>query len=110
MFRPLDHLRRNVDADDAREAFGQGLREPSDAASEVERAIGFHRDAQPRQLVQQRRDLADAGLKKAVKVPFAAVLGRVRQDRPQRIALRVGVPQAAAGLERLAHRGHEESR
>src|ERR671930_1552844 len=83
--------------------YGQSLREPSDAASEIVRAIGFHDDAEARQLVQQRRDLGDAGLKKPLNVPFAAVLGRVRQDGPQRIALSMRVPQAAAGFERLAH-------
>jgi hypothetical protein len=71
---------------------GERLRQPSDAAPEIERAIRVDRKTETRQIAQHVRDFVDAGSEEVVEVPFSAVLRRVREDGPQRIDPGVGVP------------------
>src|SRR5262245_26517386 len=101
----FDHGKREVDSIDAREVRRKGLRQSANAATEVEGSTAWNADVPCAQLMEDQEDFVDAGLKETVEVPATPFSCRVGENRPQRVALRVAIPELPALAERVAHGG-----
>ena len=88
------HRARDVNAVAALEVAGQRLRDPSDAAAEVERTAARHLEVQRRRPVQRRRNLFGAVPEELFGIPAAAALGGIGEDGPERIAPAESIPVA----------------
>ena len=71
---------------------GQGLREPAQAAAEVERAPALRRQTECSRSLHQGVDLGDAGGEELVRRPPAALACRVGEDGPHGVVAPEGVP------------------
>ena len=75
------------------------LRQAADAATEVERAPGAHRDVQLAQPLEQLVDLVDAGLEEFLEIPAVPAPVGAGDDGPVGIAATPFVPVALQILE-----------
>jgi hypothetical protein len=85
----LDHQRRQINRIARVEALGQCPRQPSDAEAEDQRATRFDRRAAVCKHLEYVVDMSAAAPEELlqVPVPHTAMLGRVGENRPQRIPL-----------------------
>ena len=89
---PLDHRRGDVDAVALGERARERLREPADTAAEVERAAGFHLDAELAHPREYLVDFVDTGAKEFLEVPPVPASVGTRDDRPVGITTTPLVP------------------
>jgi hypothetical protein len=90
--RQRDHGRRDVEAERCLEVIGQGLRDSTCAAAEVQRSLPRARDAQPGRVRHQVGHLDAAGLEELVHRPLTAAAGRVTENGPEGILAPERIP------------------
>src|SRR5207302_8019307 len=101
--RPVDHRFGDVDPDDRVEWISEGLRHPAHTASEIESASAALHQAV---LLDRLKDCIELRRvsHELVDVPLAAELGRVAENREERVAGRPRLPGLA---ESFGIPGHE---
>ena len=92
----LDHVRRNIYADARGEPLRERLREPTDAAAEVQRcAFGLRETADLGEMVHDGADLCDARGHKVGDAPLALSFGGIGENGVERVLLGEAIPDVA---------------
>ena len=100
-----DHRLGDVDSDHCVEPASQGVSEPAHATSEVERAPASRRNAEARQLGEEVLHLRPARGEELLRIPLPSGLVVLAENRPERVAAGVVLPDARHFREPLCRRG-----
>ena len=90
--RDLDHRARDVDPDDRSVAVGERLAEASDPTSEVDGGAVFHVGTRRDRPAEPFRHELFPGGEELLQIPFPSALDGFGEDRPQRIACSLRLP------------------
>ena len=101
--RDRNHRRGDVHANHTAKSPGERLRQPPDAATEVQRGSGIGNELKLSQLVPEERDLALAITHELLQVPLAALLCRIGKHGPHGVIPGVVIPVRSTLNDAVVH-------